>query len=85
MDHRGRRSLRLPDYDYSQADIYFITICTHKKRIHLAHIIEDRIRFNQSRSYHTVHLGISPQAFPDYPNGLICRDAKSHPWNHHNY
>jgi REP element-mobilizing transposase RayT len=44
MDHRGRRSLRLPDYDYSQAGIYFITICTHKKRILLAHIIEDRIR-----------------------------------------
>jgi REP element-mobilizing transposase RayT len=30
MKHH-RRSLRLKDYDYSQAGAYFITICTHKK------------------------------------------------------
>ncbi len=26
-----RRSIRLPDYDYSQAGVYFVTICTYEK------------------------------------------------------
>jgi len=27
-----RHTVRLPEYDYSQAGVYFITICTHDKR-----------------------------------------------------
>jgi putative transposase len=44
MTRHGRRSLRLPNYDYSQAGAYFITICTHKKRSLLAQIIENEVR-----------------------------------------
>lgn len=29
---KQRRSIRLPDYDYSQPGAYFITICTHQKQ-----------------------------------------------------
>ena len=28
---RQRRSIRLQDYDYSQAGAYFVTICTHRR------------------------------------------------------
>jgi len=28
-----RKSLRLPEYDYSQNGAYFITICTHKREL----------------------------------------------------
>jgi len=30
-DNRHRRSIRLKEYDYSQAGGYFVTICTHDK------------------------------------------------------
>ena len=30
-----RHSIRLKDYDYSQAGAYFITICTHNKKLYL--------------------------------------------------
>jgi putative transposase len=29
-----RRSVRLKDYDYTQAGIYFVTICTHDRRLY---------------------------------------------------
>ena len=30
--NRNRRSIRLRGYDYSQAGVYFVTICTHNRR-----------------------------------------------------
>src|SRR5580704_15686294 len=30
-DHHVRRSLRLKDYDYSQAGAYFVTVCAHDR------------------------------------------------------
>jgi REP element-mobilizing transposase RayT len=30
-DVHHRRSIRLPEYDYSQAGAYFVTICTHER------------------------------------------------------
>ena len=32
MDLPKRKSPRIPGYDYSSANFYFITICTHEKR-----------------------------------------------------
>ena len=31
MDSRGRRSIRIPGYDYAEAGAYFITICTSRR------------------------------------------------------
>ena len=31
MDYPKRKPTRIPGYDYSQANYYFITICTHRK------------------------------------------------------
>ena len=32
MDLPKRKSPRMPEYDYSSSNFYFITICTHEKR-----------------------------------------------------
>ena len=32
MTYYSRKSPRIPDYDYSRENYYFITICTHKRR-----------------------------------------------------
>jgi REP element-mobilizing transposase RayT len=29
---RHRRSIRLPEYDYSQLGIYFVTLCTYQRQ-----------------------------------------------------
>ena len=42
-DKHQRRSIRLRDYDYSQAGAYFITICTHKKEYAFGDIRDGKI------------------------------------------
>ena len=46
-NHHHRRSIRLPEYDYSRSGIYFVTICTHQKLPWFGEIIEDKIYHNQ--------------------------------------
>lgn len=41
-DHR-HRSLRLLDYDYSQAGAYFLTICTDQRLYHLGSILDGSV------------------------------------------
>ena len=38
MELPKRRSIRLPDYDYSSPGAYFVTICTHDRRCLLSRI-----------------------------------------------
>jgi putative transposase len=42
-----RRSLRLPGYDYSQAGAYFITVCTHNRKIFFGEVLNDDMRLNE--------------------------------------
>jgi putative transposase len=42
-----RKSIRLPDYDYSQAGLYFITICTHQQHCTLGRIMDDVMLLNK--------------------------------------
>ena len=44
--HR-RRSIRLKDYDYSQAGAYFITICTQNGRYLFGDVVNSEIRLNE--------------------------------------
>ena len=44
--HR-RRSLRLRDYDYSQAGAYFVTICTHNRTCLFGDIVDGEMRLNE--------------------------------------
>ena len=38
MDLLTRKRIRIPDYDYSQQGIYFITICSAEKRMIFGHV-----------------------------------------------
>src|SRR5205085_2721051 len=42
-----RHSLRLPDYDYSQAGAYFITACTQNRVMLLGEVIDCSVRLNE--------------------------------------
>ena len=45
-DKLQRHSIRLRDYDYSQAGAYFITMCTHKKKCILGDVINGEMQLN---------------------------------------
>lgn len=58
--HQNRKSPRLPDYDYSQAGVYFVTICT-AQREHLFGEIRD------SEVIHSPMGKIAVQCWQDIP------------------
>ena len=41
-----RRSIRLSEYDYTQAGAYYVTICTHARKNIFAEICDDHIILN---------------------------------------
>ena len=41
-----RRSIRLKDYDYSQPEAYFVTICTYNRECILGNIINGEMQIN---------------------------------------
>jgi len=41
------RSIRLKDYDYSQAGVYFITICTHNRECIFGDVVDGEMRLNE--------------------------------------
>jgi REP element-mobilizing transposase RayT len=45
--HR-RKSIRLQGYDYSQAGLYFITVCTHNRLPLFGEIVDGQMQFNKS-------------------------------------
>ena len=46
-DIHKRRSIRLKDYDYSQAGAYFVTMCTFKKECLFGDIEDGKMRLNE--------------------------------------
>jgi len=40
-NQRSRRSIRLKEYDYSQAGAYFVTVCTKHRKMIFGDIVED--------------------------------------------
>jgi REP element-mobilizing transposase RayT len=48
MPHPGRRSIRLPEYDYSGPGLYFVTICTDGRRCLFGEIVGQRMTLNES-------------------------------------
>ncbi len=43
----NRRSIRLPNYDYSQSGAYFITICTHQREWLFGEILNEKMLLNE--------------------------------------
>ena len=48
MGIHHRHSIRLKDYDYSQAGAYFVTICTHGKTSLFGDIVDGEMRLNRA-------------------------------------
>lgn len=46
-DKHRRHSIRLKDYDYSQAGAYFITICTRSRKLIFGDVVEGEMRLNE--------------------------------------
>lgn len=42
-----RRSIRLPDYDYTTPGAYFVTVCAHENRCLFGKVIEGKIILNE--------------------------------------
>lgn len=46
QQHRHRRSIRLPDYDYSDPGAYFFTICTQNRELLFVEIVDGEMMVN---------------------------------------
>jgi len=46
-DKYHRQSIRLKNYDYTQAGAYFVTICTHKRECVLGDVVNGEMRLNE--------------------------------------
>ena len=47
-DIHHRRSIRLRNYDYSQAGAYFMTLCTQKRECLFGAVVGDSMRLNET-------------------------------------
>jgi REP element-mobilizing transposase RayT len=64
-DSHHRRSIRLKDYDYSQAGAYFVTICTHNKKCMFGDVINGEMKSNEIGIVVNQCWIAIPQHFPD--------------------
>ena len=62
--HR-RRSIRLKDYDYSQAALYFITICCENRNHLFGEILGDKMKLNNAGENAKQCWMSIPQHFPN--------------------
>ena len=81
-DRHHRRSIRLKDYDYSQAGYYFVTICAQDRASLFGKIIDGEMRLNRlgcivndcwrwlSRQYPYVKLG-AWVVMPNHLHGIV--------------
>ena len=63
---RYRRSIRLPDYDYSQSGAYFVTICTHQREVMLGDIMDGAMRLNACGEIVSAVWVAMPLAWPGH-------------------
>ncbi len=75
---RGRRSIRLKEYDYSSEGAYFITLCTYRRQCILADVTETEMILNKwgtivgQEWYRSAAMRteIEPDAFIVMPNHI---------------
>ncbi|MDR2880285.1 MAG: hypothetical protein LBV29_00055 [Azoarcus sp.] len=63
-----RRSIRLKDFDYSQAGAYFITICTQDRICLFGEIVDDGMRLDdadESRTLSKLRDSLLPKLLSD--------------------
>jgi putative transposase len=59
-----RRSIRLRDYDYSQAGAYFVTICTHDRQCVFGDIVDGQMQLNACGQQVEAVWHALPERFP---------------------
>ena len=59
-----RRSIRLPGYNYSQNNAYFITLCTQNRKPIFGEIIDDKMVLNKSGTIAEQYWLEIPDHFP---------------------
>jgi putative transposase len=64
-DIHHRRSIRLKDYDYSQAGAYFVTICTKDKECMFGDVIDGEMRSNEMGHVVRQCWNAIPEHFPN--------------------
>ena len=83
-----RKSIRLQNYDYSQAGAYFITICTQHRQHFLGEIIQNEMRLNEAGTMILQQWETLPQRFsslqldafvimPNHIHGILVLDGHS--------
>jgi putative transposase len=63
--NRQRKSIRLKEYDYSQPDEYFVTICTYNHECLLGEIVNEEMRLSQMGIIAQQCLMEIPSHFPN--------------------
>jgi hypothetical protein len=43
-----RKSIRLPQYNYSTREAYFVTICAHERKSLFGDIVDEKMKLNES-------------------------------------
>jgi REP element-mobilizing transposase RayT len=78
LSRRSRRSIRLPGYDYSQPGFYFVTICTHQRKLLFGEIVEGEISLNEAaRRINQIHGSIGSRVWQrNYYEHVIRNEAK---------
>jgi putative transposase len=66
-----RKSLRLPDYDYRQQGVYFVTVCTQEKLCLFGQIIDSTMRLNQYGKIAESVWQEMPLHYPDINNNIF--------------
>ena len=75
--HR-RRSIRLKDYDYSQAGAYFVTICTQERACLFGEVVDGEMRLSEAgwmvhaifEELSVFYSGVDTDAFAILPNHI---------------
>jgi len=64
-----RRSIRLPEYDYSQPGAYFITMVTHQREPLFGSIVQGEMRLSAMGQVAEEHWRLIPEHFPQVELG----------------
>jgi REP element-mobilizing transposase RayT len=64
-EYSHRRSIRLRNYDYSQAGAYYVTICTRDRECLFGEIVDGEMRLNEMGQIITGCWDESPNHFPN--------------------
>lgn len=64
QDIHHRRSIRLQGYDYSQAGLYFVTICSYQREPLFGAVIENSMKLNLTGSLIDKLWSELPEKFP---------------------